>query len=132
MPRRVRTEKEQYNAYLVRWGKGRSMDFRQQFSLLGINPGVNTELVHSGYGKNTYGEINRISFYMPKVMVYIQKGVGRGWPIHKVGTAGALAGGKGRVPKDWFNGPVSKAYPELVETIVNFQADAIVNNILIR
>jgi len=71
------------------------------------------------------GLIQRISYQIPRHMIFVHKGVGRGTPIDKVGTTGRKA-------KPWFNPVIEANIDDLGDIVANELGDEIVNNILIK
>ncbi|HEU4634341.1 MAG TPA: hypothetical protein VFS22_10165 [Flavisolibacter sp.] len=71
------------------------------------------------------GITNRISFRMPRHMVFVHKGVGRGTKITDVGTTNRRA-------KPWFNPVIEKRMEELVQTVADHQGTMVLNAVLIR
>ncbi len=71
------------------------------------------------------GLIERISYRMPRHMVFVHKGVGRGTPIEKAGTTKRKA-------KPWFNPVIEKNIDRLADVVAEELGSAIVNNLLIK
>lgn len=61
----------------------------------------------------------KISFNFPKHGIFVEKGVGRGYPIGRVGQASADAKSR-RHPKPWFN-PVMEGQLPLLANDMNLQ-----------
>jgi hypothetical protein len=71
------------------------------------------------------GLINRVGYNIPRHLVYVHKGVGRGTPIEKVGQTNRKA-------KEWFNPVIDKNIDELADVVAEEIGAAIVNNLLIK
>lgn len=88
----------------------------------------NSITVHTGTKE---GAIYKVGFGLLRHGIFVEKGVGRGWPISRAGS-----GAGGRVPKPWFNPVVEPAVQELADelakTQADVQADIITDRILIR
>lgn len=119
---------EEYNRGVVGWGKSASRKLRVRMDKLGIERGVHTKTLRSGYGKDRSGEINRVSFHMSRVLIFVHKGVGRGWPAAKAGTPSNF----GRIPKPFFNPVIDKEIDALANHVAGAKADIIVNKIHIK
>lgn len=75
--------------------------------------------------RKAIGLISRISFKIPKHMIYVHKGVGKGTPIEMAGTTNRKA-------KPWFDPVVENNIEELADIVAEETGNAIVNNLLIR
>lgn len=71
------------------------------------------------------GLIERVSYIMPRHMIYVHKGVGRGTKISEVGNTNRKA-------KPWFNPIIEKKIDALADIAAEELGSGIVNNILIR
>lgn len=121
-------ELEEYNSGIVKWGRAGSRKMRQEMARLGVNMGEHTRTLRSGFGKDRFGEIYRVSFHMSRVLVYVHKGVGRGWPISRAGQPSNF----GRIPKPFFNPVIDNNIEDLANHVAKTKADMIVKNIHIR
>ena len=77
------------------------------------------------------GIITNLSFSFEKHGIYVQKGVGRGYPI----SGGfVLKSTNPRHPNDWFNKEIEESLPELADKLAEINADVALNatRILIR
>ncbi len=119
---------EDFNSGIVTWGRATAQATRMQMLRLGIRQGPVSKTFRSGYGKDRGGEINRVSFIMARPLIFVHKGVGRGWPISRAGSALA----RGRVAKEFFNPVIDERITALADFIAESHADAIVKNIGIR
>lgn len=71
------------------------------------------------------GLIQRISYQIPRHMIFVHKGVGKGTPITAVGSTKRKA-------KPWFNPVIESNIGDLADIVANELGDEIVNNILIK
>ncbi len=75
--------------------------------------------------KKTSGMIERISYRIPRHMIFVHKGVGRGTPIEKAGTTKRKA-------KPWFNPVIERNIDQLADIVAEELGSALVNNLLIK
>lgn len=75
--------------------------------------------------KDPFGLINRIGYIIPRHMIYVHKGVGRGTPIEKVGQTS-------RKPKPWFNPVVERRIGELADIVADELGTDFINNLMIK
>jgi hypothetical protein len=120
-----------YNNAIRKWGRSTRSDIINEGHRLGINSKSGSlERIRNSYGMR-HGEIIRASFGIVRHLIYVHKGVGRGWPISRQsGIVSALAGG--RKPKPFFNGIIDRKINQLADDVAHFKADIIVENIKIR
>lgn len=80
------------------------------------------------------GIASKISYKFLRYGVFVQKGVGRGWPIESIKSNTSIinSSGKKRVPKDWFNSVLNDQLPKLADAVAANMADITVKNIQIR
>jgi hypothetical protein len=71
------------------------------------------------------GLVERVSYIMPRHMIYVHKGVGRGTKISQVGNTNRKA-------KPWFNPIIEQNIDGLADIVAEELGSGIVNNILIR
>jgi hypothetical protein len=71
------------------------------------------------------GLINRVGYNIPRHMVYVHKGVGRGTPIEKAGQTSRKA-------KQWYNPVIDRRIDELGDIVAEELGAAIVNNLFIK
>jgi hypothetical protein len=71
------------------------------------------------------GVTSRISFRMPRHMVFVHKGVGKGTKITQVGSTN-------RKPKPWFNPVIEKALPDLLDIVADHQGTMVLNAVMIK
>jgi hypothetical protein len=75
--------------------------------------------------RKTAGLISRIGFSIPRHMVYVHKGVGRGTTIEQVGNTK-------RKPKPWYNPVIDKNIDKLADIVAEGIGGSIINNLLIK
>jgi len=71
------------------------------------------------------GQVDKISYGMPRSMVFVHKGVGKGTPISKVRQTT-------RIAKRWFDNPTSRNFPDLQQIVAENDATYVVNNLSIK
>ncbi|MEI7737077.1 MAG: hypothetical protein WCI49_16525 [Ferruginibacter sp.] len=71
------------------------------------------------------GQIDKISYGMPRTMVFVHKGVGNGTPISKVGQTN-------RIAKQWFDNPTNRNFDELQQIVAENDATYVINNLSIK
>ena len=80
--------------------------------------------------KQSFGEIDTISFSFERHGIFVHKGVGRGWekkgPMVTRTAKGKMSGG-GRNIVEWFNPVIDRNAPELADQIALINADAVLN-----
>ena len=80
--------------------------------------------------KQTFGEIDTISFSFERHGIFVHKGVGRGWekrgPMVTRTAKGKMQNG-GRNIVEWFNPVIDRNAPELADRIAEVNADAVLN-----
>ncbi len=119
------------NARITDWAKGTEGDLKEEIKSLGIRHRANSKSPMAAVKalKTTYrkgdGIINRISFRIPRHMIFVHKGVGRDTPIEKVGQTNRKA-------KPWFNPVIDKNIDELADIAAEEIGGAIINNLLIN
>ncbi|HSO89411.1 MAG TPA: hypothetical protein VLQ91_22855 [Draconibacterium sp.] len=80
--------------------------------------------------KQSFGEIDTISFSFERHGIFVHKGVGRGWEMTGK-LVSRTAKGKiqngGRNVVEWFNPVIDRHAPDLADQIAVVNADAVVN-----
>jgi hypothetical protein len=71
------------------------------------------------------GIISRISYTIPRHMIYVHKGVGRGTKIDQVGNTNRKA-------KPWFNPVIDANINKLADTVAEELGTEIINKMLIK
>lgn len=119
------------NARIDNWGTDRLQDLKNEIDALGIKHASYSSSPRAARAALTKtnrkadGLINRISYRIPRHMIFVHKGVGRGTPIDKVGTTSRKA-------KPWFNPVIEKHIDELADIAAEELGSSIVNNLLIK
>ena len=110
-----------------------------------VSPHIYASGIHKGKEERKLGEslkasfkneeggakIEVIRFGLERHGVFVQKGVGRGYPISGKNTQNPALPNKsvgGRRPKDWYNSTIDKNTRKLSDTLVRHSSDAIVLN----
>jgi hypothetical protein len=80
--------------------------------------------------KQSYGEIDTISFSFERHGIFVHKGVGRGWEmtgklVRRTAKSKMKNGSRNVV--EWFNPVIDRNAPELADQIAIVNADAVVN-----
>ena len=80
--------------------------------------------------KQSFGEIDTISFSFERHGIFVHKGVGRGWekkgPMVTRTAKGKMQNG-GRNIVEWFNPVIDRNAPHLADRIAEVNADAVLN-----
>jgi hypothetical protein len=120
-----------FNSDVNKWTKETKSEVVSEIGALGIvhrenskSPVAAQKALKTSQRKNA-GLINRISFRMPRHMVFVHKGVGRGTKITDVGSTN-------RVAKPWFNPVIEKKLDELVDIVADHQGAMVLNAIMIK
>lgn len=120
-----------YNAAVGKWARNTKAAAIAEGRRLGIKSEHGTlDNMRNSYGRRN-GEIIRVSFGMKRHLIYVHKGVGRGWPIVRQGGVGAALSG-GRKPKPFLNNIIDKRINMLADDVAKFRGDIVVDNIKIR
>ena len=80
--------------------------------------------------KQSYGEIDTISFSFERHGIFVHKGVGRGWKMNGklvTRTAKGKMQNGGRNSVEWFNPVIDRNAPVLANQIAIVNADAVLN-----
>jgi hypothetical protein len=119
------------NTRISDWAKKRVPELKQQINALGIQHVSRSpsKTASASMLKNTLrkkdGLINRIGYSIPRHMIYVHKGVGRGTKINQVGTTNRKA-------KPWYNPVIDKNIDELADIVAEEVGGAVINNLLIK
>lgn len=105
------------------WSKDRTMRMLELISSMGI---VDTAYLFRRLRyrlRLSYGEVERISWGLPRYGIMVEKGVGRGRPIESISGNGAALGE--RKPRKWFSTPLDEAggTKELADMLARINAD---------
>lgn len=80
--------------------------------------------------KQSFGEIDTISFSFERHGIFVHKGVGRGWEMSGKLVRRTAAGkmqGSGRNSVEWFNPVIDINAPRLADQIAEINANAVIN-----
>lgn len=120
-----------FNSDVSKWTKDAKADVIAEMNSLGIvhrenskSPVPAQQALKASQYKNA-GVVNKISFRMPRHLVFVHKGVGRGTKISQVGSTN-------RVAKPWFNPVIEKKIDELVDIVADHQGAMVLNAIMIK
>lgn len=97
----------------------------------GTDPGQGIAKFRGTVKADQWGDANSIGFGMKKYMVFVHKGVGRGYPISKV-LKGPVPGKTVRFEKPFLNPILDQRVPELADTVQKYIADATVRGFEIK
>lgn len=119
------------NGKIVGWSKETLAKLRAKISELGIRHAANSNSPKAAERSLAVrtpkrdGLIHRVSYSMPRHMIYVHKGVGRGTKITEVGNTK-------REAKPWFNPVIEENIDELATIVAEEMGSEIVNKLLIR
>jgi hypothetical protein len=120
-----------FNTDVSKWTKDAKAEVISEIDALGIvhrenstSPVPAKQAIKTSQGKKA-GVVNKISFRMPRHMVFVHKGVGRGTKITQVGTTN-------RTAKPWFNPVIEKNLDNLVDIVADHQGTMVLNAIMIK
>lgn len=120
-----------FNSDVGKWAKDSRADLVSEIKALGIThydysrSPVPAERALRMSIRNKVGVVNKIGFKMPRHMVFVHKGVGRGTKITQVGTTN-------RKPKPWFNPVIEKNLPDLVNIVADHNGTMVLNAVMIK
>ena len=119
------------NQRIVGWSKDTLVELRSEINNLGIRHMANSRSPQAAEKSlvartpKKAGLVERVSYIMPRHMIYVHKGVGRGTKISQVGNTNRKA-------KPWFNPIIEKNIDALADIVAEELGSGILNNILIR
>jgi hypothetical protein len=119
------------NSRIVGWSKNTLQLLKGEINALGIRHAANSRSPKAAEKSlvartpKKAGLIERVSYIMPRHMIYVHKGVGRGTKISQVGSTNRKA-------KPWFNPVIEANIDALADIVAEEIGSGIVNNILIR
>jgi hypothetical protein len=122
---------DQANARIVGWSGDTLVKLRSEINTLGIRHAANSRSPKAAEKSlvartpKRSGLIERVSYIMPRHMIYVHKGVGRGTRISEIGNTNRKA-------KPWFNPVIEANIDGLADIVAEEMGSAIINNILIR
>ncbi|MDP2188730.1 MAG: hypothetical protein Q8J69_08615 [Sphingobacteriaceae bacterium] len=132
----IELQQKNFNEAIKRWGARSFREIQREiFKLrIGVSGDGSASLNWKAYQR--YNTVDRIQFKFDKHMVYVHKGVGRGWPISRVRANAdawsASSGKKGRVPKPWFNNVIEKNLQDLANTAAKHKAEIAAKRLMIK
>lgn len=127
----VQIDLNKTNGKIVGWSKEVLGKLRGRINDLGIRHAANStspkaaEKSLSIRTPKRDGLIHRVSYSMPRHMIFVHKGVGRGTPIGKAGTTNRKA-------KPWFNPVIEENIDDLADIVAEEMGSEIVNKLLIK
>ena len=125
----------QLNSDVSRWSYLTRNELVQKLNSMNIRQ-TGKLLKSISYNLRKYhGEVERITFKFPRHGIFVEKGVGRGYPIESVRNTSAMLSvmsGKKRYPKPWFNPVMDDELPALADTVAKHYGDLSVKHIKIK
>lgn len=146
------------NTAITGWGRATLPMLKREISSLGIRrySGQMLNFLANKYYRKDQ-KIRAVGFRMPRHAVFVQKGVGRGYPIAAVGSApgsraknmasrgyknaaikrtiGRISNAqkmqRARKPKAWFNPIIDRQLPMLANAVAKHNADIVAKNVFI-
>lgn len=123
------------NTEVQAWTKTTTALAKKKMRELGIGAGTDEgKGIASFNGKvkgDNFGDAESIGFKMKKYMVFVHKGVGRGFPISKV-NKGPVPGKTVRYEKPFLNPILDERVPLLADTVQKHIADATIRGFEIK
>lgn len=120
------------NKRIRQWQSKTRQELVQEIFVKGIrhrpespSPKAAINSIESKTRTDAFGVINRVGYNIPRHMIYVHKGVGRGTPIEKAGQTNRQA-------KPWFNPVIERRIDELGDIVAQELGDSIINNLLIK
>lgn len=120
-------KQEEINARSEKWAVDRTGRMLELISTLGIVDTGNLFRRLRYRLRLDYGEVDRISWGLPRYGIMVEKGVGKGNPIESVSGNGASLGQ--RSPRKWFSTPLDEdaGTKELADLLADLNADKMVH-----
>jgi hypothetical protein len=110
------TSFDKLNADAKNWARETQKALKAKLRSLDVKgTGRLIKSINYSVGKS-FGVANKISYRFPKHGVFVEKGVGRGWPITRVSSSSAAIK-TGRRAKPWFNPIMESEIPVLAERL---------------
>ena len=120
------------NTRITKWANTTKQQLQQEIVVKGIrhrpeskSPTASINALQQKTRKDSFGLINRVGYVIPRHMIYVHKGVGRGTSIEQVGQTA-------RVAKPWFNPVIDRRINELADIVAEELGSAFINNLLIK
>ena len=116
------------NEKIKDWASDNLEDIKKEYDALGIkhrptspSPAASrNKIVRKIKVQN--GMVQRISYGMPRTLIYVHKGVGKGRGIKSGRTT----------PKPWYTNPTNRNLPKLEDIVAEAGADFVINNLSIK
>lgn len=128
---KVQIDYSKTNGKIVGWSKEVLGKLKGRINELGIRHAANSNSPKAAENSlairtpKRYGLINRVSYCMPRHMIFVHKGVGRGTTIGQAGTTNRKA-------KPWFNPVIEENIDDLADIVAEEMGSEIVNKLLIK
>ena len=122
---------QNHNEEVKKWTAQARIELRRNLSGLGVRSSGKLLQSIKTSAKQTRGVVDRVSFTFERYGVFVEKGVGKGWPISRVRSQSVAIMG-GRSPKPWFNQTMDYMVPQLADQVKKDLADETLANIKIR
>ena len=120
---------DKYNDEARGWARQTRRDLRNAVLQAGaVHTGELSRSVRYG-ARRSFGVIHSLSFKFPRHGIFVEKGVGKGWPI--TGRT-AMNSVKARIAKPWFNPVIDANIGKLADKLAGHSADIATENIKIR
>lgn len=124
-----------FNSEIKDWSQSNYRELLREIWRLRIGESGDGAAALNWSMKTYYGMANRVTYKMPRYMVFVHKGVGRGWPASRVANRSAMwsaASGQGRVPKPWFNPIIEKNLQKLADIAARSNAEVAAKRLMIK
>lgn len=124
-----------FNRSIDNWSRGTYREVMREIWRMKIGVSGDGAAAIRYLVRNYFGMANRIQYKMPRHLVFVHKGVGRGWPASRVAdraAAWSAASGEGRKPKPWFNPIVEKRIQELANIAAQNNAEVAAKRLMIK
>lgn len=119
------------NDRIARWANDRMPDLRTSIAQAGIKHVKRSPSKRAAVNslrktlRKNKGIISNIGYSIPRHMVFVEKGVGRGTTIGQAGNTTRRA-------KPWYNPVIDKNIEDLADIVAEELGSAIINNLLIK
>ncbi|QXN68089.1 hypothetical protein [Microcystis phage Mae-Yong924-2] len=132
----VITAQQQFNQAVKNWGHRAFREIQREIfrQRIGVSGDASASFNWKDYKR--FGQVDRVQFKFERYMIFVHKGVGKGWPISRVranaAAWSAASGKKGRVPKPWFNPVIERMLQDLADTAAKHQAEIAAKRLTIK
>lgn len=130
------TEQKQFNDAVKNWGHRAYRELQREIFRLRIGVSGDGSATMTWKDYKRFGLVDKLQFKFERYMVFVHKGVGRGWPISRVqanaSAWGAASQGKRRVAKPWFNPVIEKHLQSLADTAAKHKAEIAAKRLMIK